>query len=149
MTPSGFQKISGRNQSFISSRSELPVFVIYHDSLSCNLCQIGHLADITGLYELADSLGIFEVMTIFSPGKEEHNSVVKNLMVRDFEYPIYVDFIGNFRKTNTGIPDNRKFHSFLIDGDGHPVFVGNPVASNELWSLFLKTLVNLDDNGIL
>jgi len=110
------------------------------------MCQIGQLADISGLYEFADSLGNFEVMTIFSPRMEEYNSVVNNLMVRDFEYPIYVDFKGSFRKTNLGIPDDRRLHCFLIDSDGHPIFIGNPVASNELWSLFMKTLASLDDN---
>ncbi len=113
------------------------------------MCQISNLADITGLYELADSLDIFEVMTIFTPKKEEYDSVVKNLMVHDFEYPVYIDFTGSFRKINTGIPDDKRFHSFLIDSNGHPIFVGNPVASNELWSIFLNTLVSLNDNGIL
>ena len=37
---------------------------------------------------------------------------------------------------NRDIPDDRRFHSFLIDVDGHPVYIGNPTANDELLALF-------------
>lgn len=97
----------------------------YHDSLSCSSCQISHLADIQSIYELSDSLGTFEVMTIFSPRPEEYDQVLRDLEIREFEYPVYVDVTGSFVSSNGCIPSDRRFHSFLTDSDRHPVFVGS------------------------
>ncbi len=120
--------------------------VIYHDSLTCSNCQINHLHDKLDLYKLADSLDTFDVMTIFSPRDEEYDEVMKNLMLFNFPYPVYVDTYGAFRKANECIPPDERFHIFLLDGTGHPVFVGNPLATNALWSLFEKALNNILDN---
>lgn len=120
--------------------SVLPVLILYHDSLSCSMCKISHLSDLSCVYALADSLGTFEVMSIFSPREEEYDELMKNLIYRDFEYPVYIDFSGSFRRRNECIPEEDLFHSFLIDRNGHPVFVGNPGASDDLWNLFNKAL---------
>lgn len=76
----------------------VPVMVFYHDSLSCSSCQISHLADIRSVYELSDSLGTFEVMTIFSPRPEEYDQVLRDLEIREFEYPVYVDVTGSLSR---------------------------------------------------
>lgn len=64
-------------------------------------------------------------------------------MILDFPYPVYVDFNCSFRKLNTGIPEDVRFHSFLLDKNGHPVFVGNPNANETLNHLFEKVLSGL------
>jgi len=123
--------------------------IIYYDSLQCSSCGIQRLYDKIDLYELADSLDAFDVMTIFSPKEEEYDNVMKELMLFDFPYPVYVDTYGEFRRTNPDIPADLRFHTFLLDRDGHPVFVGDPVAGKELWTLFEKALANLiEDDGI-
>lgn len=142
--PSDLQKITGRIQSEVGNRERTPALIIYHDSLSCSSCQISHLADLNDVYALADSLGTFEVMSIFSPSVEEYDEVLKNLIYRDFEYPVYIDFSGSFRQKNDCIPKDCLFHNFLIDSNGHPVFVGNPIASDDLWNLFNKALSSIE-----
>ena len=83
-------------------------------------------------------------MSIFSPSVEEYDEVLKNLIYRDFEYPVYIDFSGSFRQKNDCIPKDCLFHNFLIDSNGHPVFVGNPIASDDLWNLFNKALSSIE-----
>lgn len=112
---------------------------MYHDSLSCNSCQINHLNDYLCIYEKADTMS-FDVLTIFSPRQEEYDEVMASLMKQDFPYPIYVDFDGSFRRANPCIPEDNRFHSFLLDKDGHPVFVGNPADNETMWNLFEKAL---------
>ena len=34
-----------------------------------------------------------------------------------------------FMKSEIVLPEDGRFHTFLMDGDGHPVFVGNPMLS--------------------
>lgn len=145
LIPADLQKVDGRVQSEVGDAMDgIPVLILYHDSLSCSMCQISHLADLSDVYALADSLGTFEVMSIFSPREEEYDELMKNIVYRDFEYPVYVDFSGSFRKKNSCIPEDAIFHNFLIDRDGHPVFVGNPAASDELWDLLNKALFSID-----
>lgn len=117
-----------------------PKLIIYYDSLSCNSCQVSHLFELTALYELADSTEAFNVMTIFSPKAEEYDELMKELMVRNFNHPLFIDVHGSFRKLNQDIPEDTRFHSFLIDEDSHPVFIGNPVENYDLWNLFNKNL---------
>ena len=121
--------------------------VILYDSLECSSCQIGHLYDYLWSYEKLDSIQSCQLMTIFSPRQEEYDEVVRQLMVLNFPYPIYVDMSGSFRKINKCIPDDKRFHSFLLDRDGHPVFIGKPAASEQLWMLFKEVLANLEANG--
>ena len=78
--------------------------IIYYDSLSCNACQVSHLIDLSAIYALADSSGIFDVMTIFSPRAEEYDELMKKLVLRNFVYPVYVDYSGSFRRANRFIP---------------------------------------------
>ena len=121
--------------------------VILYDSLECSSCQVGHLYDYLWSYEKLDSIQGCQLMTIFSPRQEEYDEVVKQLMILNFPYPIYVDMSGSFRKINKCIPDDRRFHSFLIDKNGKPVFVGNPMSGPRMMELFMEAVSNLEANG--
>ena len=85
-------------------------------------------------------MGTFEVYTIFSPSQDEYDDVLEQLVFMNFEYPLYVDVFGDFRRKNTCIPEEKKYHCFLLDKEEHPVFVGNPLANAELMHLFKKVL---------
>lgn len=145
-TSVGIERVHDQNIVTCVPDSVKARFVIYHDSLTCSNCQINHLYDEIELYKLADSLDAFDVLTIFSPRDEEYDDVMKNLMLFNFPYPVYVDTYGVFRKANECIPADARFHMFLLDITGHPVFVGNPLATDNLWSLFEKALYNILDN---
>ena len=84
--------------------------------------------------------------TDFSPGSEELEDVRLQLAVQDFSFPVYVDTYGSFARENTGIPEDERFHSFLIGGDGRPVFVGNPLGSEKMQDIFQKVLAGTKHN---
>lgn len=77
-------------------------------------------------------------MTVFSPIAEEVGDVIEELSLSDFPFSIYVDQCSDFRKHNGFIPKDHRFQCFLINED--PVFVGNPLADDRLWSLFMTAL---------
>ena len=143
--PSDLVRIVDGKASACGHLPAVPVMVFYHDSLSCSSCQISHLADIQSIYELSDSLGTFEVMTIFSPRLEEYDQVLRDLEIREFEYPVYLDVTGSFVSPNGCIPSDRRFHSFLTDSDRHPVFVGSPISGDRLWELFEQALERIGE----
>lgn len=146
--PSSFHKvISGKLMVESEVDSGLPVMIMYNDSLACSLCQINHLYERTPIYELSDSLGTFSVMTILSPMEEEYGEVVEGLIERDLDFPVYIDHSGDFRRLNSFIPEDTRFHCFLMDKTGKPIFVGDPVSSTALWDLFTQVLDSIRDSG--
>lgn len=144
--PEDLHRVCGRSMKTASSFGDIPVLVMYHDSLECSSCQINHLFDNISLYEKADTSG-FSVVTVFSPRQEEYDEVMKQLILLDFPYPVYIDFSGSFRRGNAEtIPEDRRFHVFLMDVNGHPVFVGNPMLGEDLMVLFEKALSGLRES---
>lgn len=121
-------------------------FIIYYDSLDCSSCRISHLVENSPLYEMADSLG-FSLITIFSPRANEVEEVRHQLMLTHSPIPIYIDSNGSFRRQNSSIPSDLRFHNFLISPGNRPVFVGNPLASGKLYELFQNALIQLNINN--
>ena len=118
--------------------------IVYYDSTECSACRIVHLPDLETLYDKAREDGRIDVLTVFSPKQEELEEVRVQLMVQDVPFPVYVDTFGSFARQNGTIPKEALFHSFMIDGEGRPVFVGNPANSGKVRDILLEVL---DDNG--
>ncbi len=118
---------------------ERPTLVVYHDGLDCSSCQISHLYNWYGLYKESGK-GQFDIITIFSPSEEEFLEVLQQLEILNFPYPVYIDHENNFRCCNRSLPKDRRFHCFLINTKRKPVFIGNPLGSDNLNNLF-KTAI--------
>lgn len=114
-------------------------FIFYYDSLSCSSCRISHLIDIYPLYEMSDT-SKFSILTIFSPRQSELEYVRLQLKLLNHSIPVYLDCSGSFSHTNSKIPEDQRFHNFLIDNNGTPIFVGNPLSSMKLKELFINIL---------
>lgn len=125
---------------FEENRSRM---IIYYDSMSCNLCEISHLQDLLKIYEVAEMMETFDVVTVFAPKAEEYNDIVTRLEDLAFEYPIYADKECSLLAHNPWIPAENYFHCFLTDRSGKPIFVGNPTASNNLWIVFNEAVNTL------
>ena len=119
--------------------------IIYYDSADCSSCRISHLIELEPLYWAAEE-GHYDVVTIFSPRAEELEEFRLQLSVQDIGFPVYVDTYGSFAGENAGIPEDERFHSFLVGGDGRPVFVGNPLGSEKLQDIFQKVLADTKNN---
>ena len=119
--------------------------IIYYDSADCSSCRISHLIELEPLYWAAEE-GHYDVVTIFSPRAEELEEFRLQLSVQDIGFPVYVDTYGSFAGENAGIPEDERFHSFLVGGDGRPVFVGNPLGSEKLQDIFQNVLADTKHN---
>ena len=120
--------------------------IIYYDSTDCSSCRISHLIELEPLYRDVAEDGHYDVVTIFSPRSEELEDVRLQLAVQDFSFPVYVDTYGSFARENVGIPEDERFHTFMIGGDGRPVFVGNPLGSEKMQDIFQKVLAGTKHN---
>jgi hypothetical protein len=158
---SGRREIRKEMRAFVSNRIEVPQdmdyvycgglgqyrdtarqakLIVYYDTLSCQSCSVNHIGLLRPLIERSRKTGKFDVLVIFSPRPDESAEVTTQLMVMKLDFPVCVDTYGSFRRKNNFIPADVRFHTFLVDRRGKPIFVGNPLDSDELSKLFDKVL---------
>ena len=65
-------------------------------------------------------------MLLLSIGKENYDQIIRYIKVSEPNVPIYIDIDNRFRELNPFIPDDDRFHMFMTDGTGSPIFVGFP-----------------------
>jgi len=124
-----------------------PTLIIYYDSTECTSCAIGHLVEYTKLFEYAKINPGIDVMVLFSPASGKVGELLIDAFASEMDYKIYVDTHGDFPRLNPQIPRDSRFHTFLVGEDGVPVFIGNPVGSDEMWNLFLQYAESLSNNS--
>ncbi len=100
--------------------------ILYVSPEECSSCYINQLNDNIELFQLGDSLG-FTTMVILSPLEEDVEKTISYLIKSKPSFPVWIDTDGSFRRLNQHIPQDIRFHSFLIDERGRPVLVGNPL----------------------
>ena len=138
--PDDLECIYKRNISGIRKDTLKPnKLIVFYDTSDCSSCRISHLIDLYPIYDMADTSG-FSVLTIFSPKPEDVKDVILQLTIADHLMPIYVDATGEFNRLNQNIPSDLRFHSFLLDENNKPIFVGNPLSSYKLLELFTETI---------
>lgn len=119
---------------------ETRTLIQFYDESDCSSCTISHLSDNIARYKyLSDSTNC-DVVILFSPLADDVQDILADIIDCGFEYPIYLDQYGEFSKLNPIIPQDKKFHSFTVNRDGQPIFIGNPLNNQKLWEIFIKTV---------
>ena len=115
--------------------------IVYFDSLDCMSCMVNKLhrwdefiKDMQSRYER------LKIIFMFEPKISELDNLKLSLSLENFHYPLFIDNKHVFSEKNNFIPKESLFHIFLIDPDGRIKFVGNPMMSEKLYTLFLKIL---------
>ena len=137
--PESMLVISDREVFFYKDSIRNPALVIYFDTTRCSICSIDRLYDKLPFVSKIDSLGLCDVKIVFSPTDEEYADVLFALERLRFPYPIYLDAKKEFRRKNK-IPEDNKLHTFLLDQNRRPVFIGDPSSSQRLNEVFLDVL---------
>lgn len=138
--PNDLQCIHKNEISAIAEDLLMPFkMIVYYDSLDCSSCRISHFMDLYPLYKMADTSN-FSIITIFSPKKEDLEEVKIQISMANYPERIYLDTNGNFCKLNESIPNDQRFHSFMLNDEGRPIFVGNPLYNSDLMDIFIKIL---------
>ena len=114
---------------------DMNTMVFYIGEGECSDCRISHLWDYSELFELSQETGTFEIMIIFSPIEEDISYVQDRILSTQFSYPVYLDIHSLFSELNK-LPDDIRFHTFLLDSDGYPILIGNPLNNKRIRTLF-------------
>ncbi len=81
---------------------------------------------------------LFDVEVVFLLASVDLSGIpiTRYLFDIEFSLPVYVDEGNMFLKENSLVNQDSRFHSLLIVEAGHPVFVGDPLASRSLSRAF-------------
>lgn len=131
--------ITAYNTDLYKDTTNAAKFIISLDSMQCASCAITRLGDYEPFIEEMDSIGKCEVMVIFSPGEDEYVDILMQLESLKFRHPLYIDPFREFYALNK-IPSDGRFHCFLIDDYGKPLFVGDPTSNDDLSQVFHQVL---------
>lgn len=115
--------------------------VVYMDLISCMSCGLKTMHEWDVYVELSDSLeGVFDILFIVSPKHNELGLVKIKVLSENFKYPVFIDDKNIFSKINPCIPSEEQFHVFLLDKDNRIILVGNPLKSNKIHNLLIKSM---------
>ncbi len=114
--------------------------ILFYGKDECTSCAINHL--MSDLFELnrLEQTGKCKVLILFSPSEDDMLDVQEQIRILKLSFPIYIDLYGDFYRINQNFPADRRFHTFLLGKDAHPVFVGNPLHGEKMSKAFERVL---------
>ena len=125
----------------ISRKSSSYKMVVYIDSTECTPCSLNKLRFWNPLINLAKRENIkIDYIFIVAPKPSEMDDINLELSVTDLQSSIYLDTAYVFRKRNSSIPNENKYHSFLLDKNDNICFVGNPIDNEKLMMVYKKAI---------
>lgn len=111
--------------------------LVYTDSVECSSCAINKMFLWNSLIEYSKAYkGNLKFYFIFSPKKQDEESVRIALHSNAFDYPVLIDTLGEFEKLNPHLPKNKTLHTFLLDENNNVILVGNPLYNKKIEQMF-------------
>lgn len=114
--------------------------LFYYSPQECSTCAVSSLSEFEPLFRLDSKLKDFRLIVLFIPKPEDLHTLIEKLENKKYPNPVFIDYRDDFTKLNPSLPEDRIFHSILIDGSGNPLLVGNPLYSDSLWRMFTNII---------
>ena len=127
------------------SLREKPKLIIYIDSTECTTCRISHLLEYQELFDLAEERQSFTMMILIWNKDFDAISLERYLSDLQLEYPLFVDMECRFLEDNPSLPSDNRLHSFLVDGTGHPICVGDPGRAEKMMEVYRNSIANYNN----
>lgn len=119
----------------------LTKLIVYLDSTECSSCAFNsmYIWEKLLIYSKT-SKNKLDIIFIAAPKEEDTTHVVNSIISNNDDCPIYLDKHHDFSKTNSFIPKDNKFHTFLLDKNNKIIMIGNPTKSDKLFQLLHKKI---------
>lgn len=139
--------LSCNSMRLISHENKVDTFpkqfywVVYSDSVDCSTCRLTnllHWGDF--IYKVKESAADVGFRFIFSPSDEDMGAFMCTAGTLKLSSQIYLDSSNVFARQNPHVPNDVLFHTFLMDGKGNVLLVGDPVRNSEVNKLFWELI---------
>ena len=119
--------------------ADIPVYVIYYSPEECSECALNHMIANKPYFDFSRRQGNFETIVVVAPKREIYSEVISLAKQLAFPNPIYIDF-DHYLEKQSVIPQDDRFHSFLLDTEGDVCYIGRPLSSQSSQRQFIKCL---------
>lgn len=120
----------------VDSVKPLYRIVVYVDSSACSPCTLDKMYVWNKSIEKARKQGYrLRYVFIVAPKAEQLEDAYLSIESNGLDSPVYVDTAYAFRKANPHLPEERMYHSFLLDTKDSVLIVGNPMENPKIDSL--------------
>lgn len=109
-------------------------WIVYHDSVYCKPCLIGHLID----WDSIRSQPLTDCVFIFSAKPKDVSQYIKAYKENEITAKVYLDTAEVFLKSNPHIPKESIYHTFLIDSHNNILLVGSPIRNEGVGRIYEK-----------
>lgn len=115
-----------------------PKMIFHYRPSDCSTCRIKFLGSYNELFsKFEDDV---DFIAVFSTTDIGYGRVKNEIGNASISCSVYVDKGDKFDTLNDFLPDDSKYHIFLLDGDNRVVLVGDPMAGDRLLHLFEKKI---------
>ena len=115
--------------------------VVYVDSTECSPCALSKLRFWNPLIAEAKEKQVdIDYVFILAPKKAEMEDVNMELDITDLKSSIYLDTAFVFKKCNLILPNDKKYHTFLLDKKLNVLLMGSPIDTEKLMDIYRNTI---------
>ena len=126
---------------YVRTSTERPVFLVWFSREDCSECAVSHLEEkFYYLKRLADQTGLFDVLFVMSPKDGEIDHISEMISAYEFSWPVYLD---PSNECEILLPEDSRFHMFLMDTSGKPVWLGSPLKDGTINDQFYAAINSL------
>ena len=125
------------------SLRNVPKMIVFIDSTECSKCRISNFIRYEPAFALSDSTRAFKMMLLLSVRKKDLAGILEHVELIDLPFPVFFDTDNAFRRDNPVVPDDTRFHSFLVGKDNVPIFVGDPSVNEKMEGLLREAVEKL------
>ena len=117
--------------------------VNFIDTMQCHSCEMNRLIEYERLNIARPELKRLEFVYVINTSSQNFQKAKKLLQSLRIGGSVYLDTCNVFRHVNPNFPDNKMFHSFVLNRDGKIILVGNPFQNDKMHELLMK-IVKID-----
>lgn len=119
-------------------------YVVFIDSTECTTCVWNSLYKWNDIVsETTKKRSDVDFLFIMQPSSDKKDRLYMAMRKRiSLESPIYVDTAGIFIRKNFFIPQDKRYHSFLLDHDNKIILVGDILLNEKLRNLFYMVIAS-------
>ena len=131
------------NQEYKNDEKEkqLLKLVVFVDSSECSSCALDRLGEWLPYLQSHNGLNGFKFLVVLESNKLDMNYAKEQIEIAGIQSPVFLDTLSIFRRHNPQIPNNKLFHTFLLDESDRVLLVGSPLR-NERVDKLLRIIVN-------
>lgn len=116
--------------------------LVYSGPDECSTCAMSKMSEWNAMLDF-EKEGLIKMTFIFCPSEKEKGDLIAAYRSSGLEHSILIDTCGIFPRQNPHIPQESRFHTFLLDSVGKVVLVGNPIKNMRIKKLYYEIITGI------